>query len=367
MDSSRNRRLEPRDEIAADGLLEFGVQLLRRRGVPERHARTVSTELLESDLWDQAGHGFHRLPYYLMELEKGDVKPRAKLRREIDSGLFLRVASDNFGQVAAQQAIELACERVGQAGACVMGWRRFHHIGRAGAWVWKVAERGFAAILFVNTWGAPRVRPYGGISPVFGTSPIAFALPGAQHPEMIDFSGAAMVEGKIRKRKNRGEPLPPGCVIDRQGRPTRDPRVIYRRRGRGSIRALGGDAAEWKGSALLAAMDLFAGLLTETGYADGSNIHGDAQRVSRNGALLIAFPVDAFIHPTRLYDEMQRYVQYVKAALPATAAQQVSFPGEAGFQLRQQRLAKNRVPIDPTVRRRLVRLGREHGVAWQCR
>ncbi len=367
MDYSRNKRLQPRDEIAADCLLEFGVELLRKHGVPDRHARTVSTELLESDLWNQAGHGFHRLPYYLSELSKGEVKPRGRLRREIDSGLFLRVASDNFGQVAARQAIDLACERVGQAGACLMGWRRFHHIGRAGAWVWRAAERGLAAILFVNTWGVPRVRPYGGISPVFGTSPIAFALPGAQHPQMIDFSGAAMVEGKIRKRKNRGQPLPPGCVVDSKGHPTLDPRVIYRHRGRGSIRALGGDAAEWKGSALLAAMDLFAGLLTETGYADGSNVQGDAQRVSRNGALLIAFPVDAFVRPTRLHHEMQQYMAYVKAALTATAGQQVRFPGEEGFRLRQQRLAKNRVPIDPTVRRRLEKLGRERGVAWERR
>lgn len=132
-------------ELPADRLLDFATELLCSQGVPSTGARTVAWELREADLWDQAGHGFHRLPYYLVELEQGNIKSRGRLRREIDSGLFLRVASNNFGQVAASQAVDLACQRAEAKGACLMGWRRFHHIGRAGSWVWKAGLRGHPA------------------------------------------------------------------------------------------------------------------------------------------------------------------------------------------------------------------------------
>src|SRR5258706_215913 len=72
------------------------------------------------------------------------------------------------------------------------------------------------------------VAPHGGKDRRLSANPIAASAPGpGGAPLVLDISTSAIAEGKIQVAKNRGELLPPGCTIDSEGRPARDPVAFY--------------------------------------------------------------------------------------------------------------------------------------------
>ena len=64
------------------------------------------------------------------------------------------------------------------------------------------------------------VPPWGGTEVLLSTNPIAIAVPGLRHPTIsLDMATTNTAFGKIRLKAQRGEPMPEGWMIDRQGKP----------------------------------------------------------------------------------------------------------------------------------------------------
>lgn len=81
------------------------------------------------------------------------------------------------------------------------------------------------------------VAPYGGRERILSTNPITLGWPGGRFGSIIaDFSTSATAEGKVRFHRERGESLPPGWILDRDGVPSTDPDALY---GGGSILPMG--------------------------------------------------------------------------------------------------------------------------------
>ena len=90
-------------------------------------------------------------------------------------------------------------------------------------------------LMFCNSHGAGViVAPWGGTRPRLGTNPLAAALPlsprsaqGERNAMVLDMTTSVVAEGKVRVKRNRGEPTPRGWIIDNKGRPTTDPNDLY--------------------------------------------------------------------------------------------------------------------------------------------
>jgi LDH2 family malate/lactate/ureidoglycolate dehydrogenase len=70
----------------------------------------------------------------------------------------------------------------------------------------------------------------------------------SEAPVVADFSTATVPEGVIRVLRERGAEAPEGCLCDAEGRPSRDPNVLYAVP-RGAIQPLGGTLG-YRGTAL---------------------------------------------------------------------------------------------------------------------
>ena len=92
--------------------------------------------------------------------------------------------------------------------------------GRSAYFVEMIAREGLVAIHTASSGSS--VAPYGGTRPVLGTNPIAFALPGADGPLVLDMGTSAFMATELQLRARLGQPLPEGVAIDRDGQPTRD-------------------------------------------------------------------------------------------------------------------------------------------------
>ena len=97
------------------------------------------------------------------------------------------------------------------------------------------------------------------------TNPWAAGLPGdAAGPVVVDCASSTVAGGWVMAASQAGATLPPGCIIDSRGRPTRDPGQ-YRRGGAllpaGQHKGWGaGLLAELVGGALLGEVEVEAGL-----------------------------------------------------------------------------------------------------------
>ncbi len=268
--------------------------IFRAAGAGEEDAALVARSLVEAELCGHPSHGLIRVPEYLGQIRGGAIDPAARPEIVTDRGATLVVDGHwGFGQVVATQATRWLIERTREHGSAAVAVRRCAHIGRAGVYPEQAAAQGLVAFAFVNGGGAkPRVAPHGGRRAVFGTNPIAAAvpLPGSE-PVVIDFSTAAVASGKIRVLHQRGEPLPEGWIIDAEGRPSTSAEDYY----------AGGmllPAAAHKGYALCLLVELLAGCLTGAG---SPGVPDSGYEVG-NGLFLQAFDVEAFMPLERFGD-----------------------------------------------------------------
>jgi (2R)-3-sulfolactate dehydrogenase (NADP+) len=196
--------------------------LVASRTSPEV-AACVARALVASEADGQTGHGLSRIPSYAVQSRSGKVDGFALPVAERVAPGVLRVDA-GFG--FAYPSFELVCNRlpeiVAQTGLGIAAIARSHHFGQAGAHCERLAEKGLVAFVFGN---APKaIAPWGGKRPLFGTNPIAFAAPGGHgRPALvIDLAVSRVSRGKIMTAQKRGQPIPEGWVLDRNGQPTTD-------------------------------------------------------------------------------------------------------------------------------------------------
>ena len=228
---------------------------LRSCGTHERNARSTATALVRAEADGQAGHGLSRVPSYAAQARSGKVKGNASPRLDRAAAALLRIdAGFGFAYPAVDLAIDALTEVTPRTGIAAAAIHRSHHFGQAGAHAERLAERGLVALLFGNS---PKgIAFWGGVKPMLGTNPIAFAAPVAdgQPPLVIDLALSRVARGKIMAAGKRGESIPEGWALDGAGQPTTDPAAALA----GSMLPIG----EAKGAALAIMVELLAAALT---------------------------------------------------------------------------------------------------------
>ena len=135
---------------------------------------------------------------------------------------------------------------------------------------------------------------------------------------------SAAAAGKINVATARGEQVPSGWLIDKDGKPSTDPRVL--RQG-GALLPLGG-AEGYKGYGLAAIVEIFSGLLTGLGFGvEPTGRHND-------GCFIAVFNVAAFRDLETFKREVTEFAQYLKATPPAEGFTEVFYPGEIEYPAR---------------------------------
>ena len=74
----------------------------------------------------------------------------------------------------------------------------------------------------------PRTVPYDGWARVLSTNPVAMGFPaGEASPMMFDYATTAQSGVKAINAERRGEQLPPGSIVDKDGLPTTNPNGFF--------------------------------------------------------------------------------------------------------------------------------------------
>ena len=231
--------------------------------VPEEDAAAVARLMVKADLYGYETHGTFRLRQYANRLRDGGTNPKANVRTVEERDSTALVDGDNgLGHLGMQRATDIAIEKAAAHGIGWAGLRNSNHAGPASLYVNMVVEHDMVG-LYGAVGSANHVPPFGGMDLLLGTNPIAIAVPaGKSAPFVLDMATTVAAAGKIRSLAQRGEPMPEGWMVGRDGKPLTDPK----RQSEGLMLPIGGA----KGYGLAMALGLLAGTLN--GAAFGKDV-----------------------------------------------------------------------------------------------
>lgn len=340
--------------VAAEPLKKTVSEVFAAAGCSPHEAERIGHYLVESNLVGHDSHGVIRVASYVEWLRVGKV-----LANQSPTVVFqtdcLAVLDGNFGfgQTIGEAAVKMGIEKAHAQGVSVIALRNCGHLGRIGDWPALAAEANLLSLHFVNTSGAGNlVAPHGAIERRLSANPIAAGVPLAgTWPLIVDISTSAVAEGKIRVALNSGKRVPPGSIIDPEGKPTDDPRVFYGPPP-GAILPFGAH----KGYALGILAEVLGGALTGGGCT--------APGVTRlsNGMLSIYLDPVRFADNDTFQAEVRRFIEFVKSARPVAADGKVLIPGEVEALSRRRKLAEG-IELDDTTWRQLSDTCRAVGVS----
>jgi LDH2 family malate/lactate/ureidoglycolate dehydrogenase len=322
--------------VSAGVLLATARSILQAAGAPEGAAATVAESLVESDLAGHDSHGVRRLIPYVDAVEAGLIRTAAAPEVTTRDGAMAIVAGRRgFGQLAARLAVDEVAALAARHRVGVAAIQECNHIGRLGEYVATLAGRGLVGMAFGNA--DPSVAPYGGRERRLGTNPLAWAVPRAEGkpPVVMDWASSAMAEGKLAVAVARGETVPEGVVVDRDGNPTVDPADFYQG---GALLPFGGH----KGYGLSVMIELVAGLLSGTGVSSLPGYDGTF------GTVLLAVDIGAFVPVDRFRAQTEEFCRSLQETPPARGAGGVLVPGEPEARARRERLAHG-VPVPAAI------------------
>ncbi len=227
------------------------------------------------------------------------------------------------------------------------------HVGRLADYPLMAAKAGMIGMITCDSGRAPKsVVPYGGRVARLGTNPISVAFPSdLEGPIFLDMATSAVAAGKLGVKRNRGEPAPPGWIIDKDGNPATDVNEFY---DGGALMPMGGDQAH-KGYVLSFMVETLSGILTSLGFGiDPQGRHND-------GTFISVFNVSAFRPLEEFKRDMEAFVHYIKDTPPAAGFTEVLYPGELEHRTAQQR-RRDGIFVEDETWNQLMALKAEYGL-----
>jgi uncharacterized oxidoreductase len=298
----------------------------------------MTRHLLGANLAGHDSHGVILIPTYFGRIERGDVVPNAAIDVLDETPTTARVDGNwGFGQVVSEHAMSLAIAKARANNVAALTVVRQAHVGRVADYPLMAARAGMIAWMYCDSGRtAKQVTPFGGREARLGTNPTSIAIPSdLEAPVFLDMATSAVAGGKISVARNRGQALPLGWIVDRDGNPSTDPADLDRG---GAMLPLGGEQGH-KGFGLGFMVEIFAGLLTGLGYGvNPSGRHND-------GSLMVVVNVAAFRPLDEFKRDVAEFARYIKATPTAPGVAEVYYPGELEWRTERERRQRG-IPIE---------------------
>jgi LDH2 family malate/lactate/ureidoglycolate dehydrogenase len=239
--------------LTLDEVHALAFQVLCVNGVSEAQARAIADTITAAERDDCKSHGLFRLPGYVNSVRSGKVTPDAVPEMHELAPAIVRVDGQNgFAPLALQIGRAPLAEKARRHGIAALAVTQIYHFAALWPEVEALAEQGLVAFAF--TAAMSYVAPAGGSQPLYGTNPMAFAWPRAEHPPLVfDQASSASARGEIQLHLRDGTAIPAGWAIDAEGHPTTEPAAALA----GAQLPFGG----YKGAAIALMIELLAGAL----------------------------------------------------------------------------------------------------------
>jgi LDH2 family malate/lactate/ureidoglycolate dehydrogenase len=345
-------------KFAPERLRTWTQDVLEKIGVSRADATLFTDALIEANLRGVDTHGITRmLCVYVERIRKGVMSAKTNLTvvREKASTALID-CHNSIGHIGAARAMQMAIEKARQTGMAFTAVTHSNHYGMAAYWAMMALPEGM--IGFSSTNAPAAVAPTGGYAPLFGTNPLAIAIPANRElPVVLDMATTTVARGRIILYAKQNKTLEPGWALDKHGVPTTDPHVALD----GLLSPIGG----YKGYGLSLAIDFLCGILTGSKY--GAHFPGfladNMTDPTDVGSIFAAINIESFMDLKEFTATIDRAIREIKASPLAEGAKRIYIPGEIEFEIKNERLAQG-IPIPDPVVEDFIALGKELGIPF---
>ncbi|MCX7312940.1 MAG: Ldh family oxidoreductase [Hyphomicrobiales bacterium] len=320
-------------------------------GLKKEHADEWAKMLVWANLRGTDSHGIIRIPRYIDLIKARSINPAPNIRIERKSGAAVVLEADRAPSAVAMtmaMAEAMDCARTVHVGMCAA--RHVTHTGAIGYFAVQAAEAGFVGIAMSAS--GPMMAYPGTSVPAVSSNPIAFAVPRRNgRPYLLDFSTGVVANGKVMGAADRGEKIPVGWGLDKDGKDTTDPKAVK------TLLPLGGA----KGAGLSFMIECMSSLLLgQPRLAPDLENWAIGDDPFLNGTV-IAIDIAGFGDPDRFAAEAERLGTAIAGLARAEGVKKIMLPGERGDTIRAEREA-NGIPIAKGTWQRIAKAAQAVGV-----
>ena len=328
-------------------LRDLFLTILRAKGLSEEESNIVVQPFLKAELSGKRTHGITKFLVHCEAIAKREGKPEI-VRAKFNYALI--DANKEIGYLSVPFAINILVNKAKQYGNSIVAIKNSYYFGITGVYAEEIAKAGFIGIVQANG-GPAAVTPFGGVDPIFGTNPIAIAIPTKNGPIVLDMATSKRTWGEINKAKVEGGLLPDQTYLDSEGVFTTDPNKV----------AAVLPFAEAKGSGLNLMIEIMTGAFV------GAKMGLQTQNAYDLGFLLMAFSPDMFSTKDDFESEVERLVKEIKSSRKAPGVSEIYLPGEHSNQLYEMAQKSGEVDVEGETWKQLEQLSEGINVAQDRR
>jgi len=334
------------DRASLGSLRDFASSAFIKIGLPEQDALTIGQLIAEAEFQGSEGHGIMRMPHYIRRIQAGGVNPKPDIRVVEERAAMALVHGDNgMGHLVMKRATEIAVAKARTCGVAWVGSQHSNHAGPASLYPRMVLEHGMVGLYFA-VGNANHLPPWGGLDMLLSTNPIAVAIPTHEEPPVVlDMATTVAAYGKVKTKVQRGETMPEGWMVDREGKPLTDPK----RASEGLLLPIGG----YKGYGLALIFGLLAGTLN--GAAMGKDVvdfNADDVTPTNTGQSICVIDPAAFGDPLEFRKRVDVVVRDLRASERMPGVERIWLPGEQSY-IKKKEAERLGTPIAPALRQSL--------------
>lgn len=341
--------------VPQEALVNFIHQCFLAVEFPDSNAAKCASLMAKADLMGQDGHGVFRLPQYIERVKCGGLNTNPDIKILEDRAAMALLDGDNgMGHLVMSHATEHAMKKASTTGIAWVGARHSNHAGPASLYAMMPVKKDMIGI-YVAVGSANHLPPWGGTEMLLSTNPIAVAIPAANHPPIVlDMATTVAAYGKVKTAAQRGEQMPEGWMIDRQGKPLTDPGKASE----GFLLPIGGP----KGYGLSLIFGILAGTLNGANFGrDVIDFNADSKSVTNTGHFVIALNIEAFADTDQFKAGIDKIWEEMKSSPTLPGVDEIRVPGERLASV-TNRNSKNGIPISASLQASLLTLSRQLNV-----
>jgi L-2-hydroxycarboxylate dehydrogenase (NAD+) len=342
--------------VTAADLQAFIARAFVAVGISAPEAANIGELMTRADVNGSDGHGVFRLPQYIRRIKGGavNIKPDIRIVRDAP-GMALIDGDNGMGHLVMRFATELAIAKAKTAGTAWVGVKASNHAGPASLYASMPIAHDMIG-LYLAVGNANHLAAWGALDMLLSTNPIAVGVPAGEEPPIVlDMATTVAAYGKVKTAAQRGETMPEGWMIDRQGKPLTDPK----RANEGLLLPIGG----YKGYGLALVFGLLAGTLN--GAAMGRDVvdfNNDDTSPTNTGHVIVAINVAMFREIKEFKSSVDQLIRDIRNSQRLPGVDAVRLPGEQSHATRAER-ARSGVPLPPPLLKGLHQLAAELKIA----
>jgi L-2-hydroxycarboxylate dehydrogenase (NAD+) len=349
-------------------LFDFCKKVFLYFDVPEADAIQAAEVLSAADRRGIDTHGVARLHSYFDMLTLKRINPKAKIKIKRESLSTATVDGDNgLGLVVGPAANRIAIVKAKNSGTGWVSISNSNHFGIAGYYVLEALKEDLIGWSMTNS--TKLVAPLWGAERVLGTNPISIAFPGKEEPPIvIDMATTGAAYGKIEMARRKGELIPEGWALDKNGNMTRNPNDMYEG---GALSPLGAtrEKGGHKGYCLAVMVDILCCVLSGANWGPWAPPFALRQEIPKRsvgkgiGHFFGAMSIEAFIDLNEFKRQIDDFIRTLRATKPAPHTNGPLIPGDPEREAETIRTEKG-VPLILPVIEELLDISNKTGIPF---